>query len=335
LADGLARFEFGGLLGEGAELQVFAATDTETGKAVVVKRPHPALVSRDQHRGIESKLEKLLDLRERLGSCLPHTTALVARTAAANHDAFFGDALGHEYMAFVDERAEGLPLIASVMDAIRRNPVGLPHNLFAQYPLVAANGHAPLSVAFRVLETAQALYDEGLIALDLRPQNVYFQPSTGRVTIIDVGAVQPPREATRRHPPLDLHDFMLELMLWYVQVKAPPLDASQYNMPGIQDSAVYFQRDARDLAGSFEGVDGESAKSARSIAEKIAQRSYPNLDEFEADLRTVASSLAQDYELYAADDGRVSAWRTALERLREPYWSKYGFDAVTDLDGYV
>ena len=48
----LARFKLEGLLGEGTDLQVFSATDTATGDAVVVKRPHPKVHPR--RNGVQS-----------------------------------------------------------------------------------------------------------------------------------------------------------------------------------------------------------------------------------------------------------------------------------------
>ena len=58
----LARYRLGPLIGEGVDRQVFAATDLETGDQVVLKRPHPTLVVRDQHGDVE---EQTLDLRMR------------------------------------------------------------------------------------------------------------------------------------------------------------------------------------------------------------------------------------------------------------------------------
>ncbi len=73
----LARFKLEGLLGEGADLQVFSATDTATGDAVVVKRPHPTLVQRGQHGDVEGSLLRAKALREQPRSAPPHLAQII------------------------------------------------------------------------------------------------------------------------------------------------------------------------------------------------------------------------------------------------------------------
>ena len=60
----LQRFKLEITLGEGADLQIFAATDTETGRPVVVKRPHPTLITRRQHHDVEERLLRAIGLRQ-------------------------------------------------------------------------------------------------------------------------------------------------------------------------------------------------------------------------------------------------------------------------------
>ena len=49
-ASGLSRFRLGDPIGEGADCQVFAATDLEDDAQVVIKRPHPSLIARRSAR---------------------------------------------------------------------------------------------------------------------------------------------------------------------------------------------------------------------------------------------------------------------------------------------
>ena len=49
----LDRYEITGRLGVGADYEVRAAVDRESGKQVAIKRPVPQAISRDQHQAIE------------------------------------------------------------------------------------------------------------------------------------------------------------------------------------------------------------------------------------------------------------------------------------------
>ena len=56
----LERYEITGRLGSGADYDVKAATDRETGLQVAIKRPVPQAISRNQHQAIEARTEKIL-----------------------------------------------------------------------------------------------------------------------------------------------------------------------------------------------------------------------------------------------------------------------------------
>ena len=86
----LRNFQLGSLLGEGADLQAFAARNSESGERVVVKRPHPSLVSRNMHRDVERRIALQAQVRETLG----HPGSLARLHALTEPDAFawyFGD----------------------------------------------------------------------------------------------------------------------------------------------------------------------------------------------------------------------------------------------------
>ena len=132
----LSQFKLDGKIGEGADSEVFAATDSATGDAVVVKRPHPMLIARGQHSAVERRMASAIALRERLGDTLPCVAKMIGYSPPACHDEYFGDALGEPYSVVVEERARGIPLVASAMDGIKRHPIGLPQNLFAIHPVM-------------------------------------------------------------------------------------------------------------------------------------------------------------------------------------------------------
>ena len=218
----LQRFQLHEKLGEGADSEVFGATDTETGLPVVIKRPHPMLIMRAQHGAVEQRMAKAIDLRERLGDKLPHVAKMLAYGRLAAHGDFFGDNMAEAYSVVVEERARGVPLVGSAIDGIKRHPIGAPQNLFAVHPVIVHRERGRFSIVREVLEVAEAIHGAGSLILDMRPQNIYFDPAKAAITVIDIGGVTEERSASGRQPPLDLHDFYLELFKWYMPLSHPP-----------------------------------------------------------------------------------------------------------------
>ncbi len=67
----LDRYEITGRLGAGADYEVRAAVDRETGRQVAIKRPVPQAISRDQHYAIEERTEKILQAYQEIGNSTP------------------------------------------------------------------------------------------------------------------------------------------------------------------------------------------------------------------------------------------------------------------------
>ncbi|MDP6511919.1 MAG: hypothetical protein QF878_01835, partial [SAR202 cluster bacterium] len=224
----LARYQPGETLGEGADLQVFAGRNRDTGADVVLKRPHPTLVSRNQHHDVEATTHDLVRIRSELGGEIAHVPSLLGVSGPKNHDSLFGDSLGNEYTVTVESRARGVPLVGSVVDGLRKHPIGLPMNLFCLSSLQphAIRGETPLLLD--ILETVGVFYEVGYLLMDMRPQNVFYAPETGEVSIIDVGDFRAPREATQRHPPLDIHEMLLDLLRWHLPANDPPLEMDSW-----------------------------------------------------------------------------------------------------------
>ena len=331
----LGRFALEGKLGEGAELQVFAATDTATGRPVVVKRPHPTLVARLQHREVEERLARLAALRVELGDSLPHLSRLLGQASAENHDAYFGDSLGQSYTVMVEERARGLPLVGSVVDGIKGSPIGLPQNLFALHSLVPHSEVGALTIQRDILDVAQAFHDAGLLALDLRPQNVFFDPKAATITVIDVGNVVVERPATRRRGPLDLHDLFLEVFKWYTTAADPPEGPTDYGIPYGMGSVSMFARDLDRMLGEFSAMGSESVKEvAVAILERVRQRGYRSFVEFRRDFTEYLALTEERYADLARSAELMEAWRQALGQLNDPFWRKFLFDPNEDLAAY-
>ena len=331
----LRRYRLEGVLGEGAEQQVFAATDAESGLPVVVRRPHPTLMGRLQHRDIEERIALVTSLRSGSKAALPHLPRLLAHSPDRCHDQYFGDSPGHRYTVTVEERARGVPLVGSVVDQIKGLHIGVPQNLFVLHPLV---GHARcgiLTVLRQVLELAEAVDRTGHLILDVRPENVFFDPRNAAITVVDLGNLGTGRPGSRRHSPVDWHDFYVELFKWYASPGTPPDEASSYAAPQGTGSVSSFERDVESLLYGFRAAEASPhTEAALEILGRVRQRRYGTLGKFRRDLERYLSLVARHYETLARSRHLVAAWREALGMLSGAPWDRFLFDPQTDLAPY-
>ena len=79
----LDRYEITGRLGSGADYDVRAAIDQETGREVALKRPVPQAISRKQHLTIESRTERLLHAYDQAGDAGGLLAPVLAYTETA------------------------------------------------------------------------------------------------------------------------------------------------------------------------------------------------------------------------------------------------------------
>ena len=324
----LYQFKLDGKIGEGADSEVFAATDSATGDAVVVKRPHPMLIARGQHSAVERRMSSAIALRERLGDTLPCVAKMIGYSQPTCHDEYFGDTLGEPYSVVVEERARGIPLVASAMDGIKRHPIGLPQNLFTIHPVMPHLERARFSILRDLLEVGRAFDDAGALILDMRPQNIYFHPGDATLTVIDIGGVTEPQAASSRRPPLDLHNFYLELFKWYIPHTTPPLQATGYAQPiGMETIPMFNQNLDTMIRQNTEAPGGDWHDAIIDILHKVKARLYAGLDAFAADFEALLDLLNARYECLSNCEGIRRAWQEAAELLTANYWRKYQFDA--------
>ena len=333
----LERYEITGRLGSGADYDVRAAIDRKTGAVVALKRPIPQAISRKQHTAIEARTERLLMAYDRAGDAGGLLAPLLGYTESAVHDAFFGDELGEPYTVFVQGRAPGIPLLGDMMSRITGVPVGAGQNLFAMFPLEQAAGAPPFPVHNQLLDLEQAYLGAGYILLDLRPQNVFFQPGTGRIQVIDSGALAGIDDpAPRGRPPLDVNDACLELLKFYTTSEEPPQAAAGYrDARGIRP-IVNIQQELDEMRRGLAGhAEGEGAAAAGElILEKIGARGYTDYQQFRADLMALMEAIASRNRALASFEDARRVWREALEWLRGDYWTRFQFDAETELAAY-
>lgn len=330
------RYELGHLMGEGADLQVFWSRDSITGDEVVLKRPHPTLVSRDQHGDVEARTRNLAALIRGANGNLPHLACLLVVSDAARHRSLFGDDLGHDYTVTVQSRARGVPLLGSVVDGLKNNPVGLPMNLFCLHPLRTHSTRGDRAIILDILETAETFHRMGYVLMDLRPQNVFYSPGSGGITLIDVGDFREPREATTRHPTFDMHDMFLDLFRWYVPAADPPVQFESW--VGVVDHPVTprFERAVDDTKRLFTAAEPtEDRAMAARMLDRVRARGYPNVSSFSNDvgdlLRTRQKRLASSADL----ELRRGLWDRAAAAMHDGYWEKFLFDGGTEMSSYL
>ena len=331
----LSRFRVEGLLGEGADVQVFAATDTMGGDAVVLKRPHPTLVQRGQHHEVEQQMRRVQSLRDELGDSLHHVVEVIGLAMADEQVSPFGGSSGQSYAVTVERRAKGLPLAGSRSDAIKGMPIGLPQNLFARHPVVAHRSRGAFSIAKDLMDAVEVFHGAGYLLLDLRPQNVFFDPLTAEVTITDLGGVVEPREATGRTPPLDFHDALVEVLKWYIPAGEPPARAGDYAGPHGMDSVPDFTRDIEAMLDAYSELPPSGLRhTATSVLQTIRRRGYGSLGTARCDLDRLRGLLMERYAELAGSQTASDAWTEAAGWLRDPAWGKFLFDAEADLGPY-
>ena len=326
----LIRFQLGGLLGEGADLQVFAAMDIESGEPVVVKRAHPSLVSRNMHRDVEVRTPLQAELRTRMGE----VSGIVRFRMLTEPDSFawyFGDDPGHPYSVQVEERAKGIPLVGGVSDMVRGHPVGLPLNLFILHPARSYISSGRENPIFTVLEVIESIYEMGYLAQDLGPQNVFYAPASGVSRVIDLGTVREPSKGTRRRPAFDLNDILFDIFRLYTTPEKPPTDARQLNQNGESGLSGMLERKAESLSRKFSATGAGRAEASLKILSTVRERSYVSPNQFRTDLQDYLAAT----ESMGRDPAAEVAWYQAIQELRSPYWKKYLFDADRELRGLV
>ena len=331
----LERYEVTGRLGSGADYDVRAAIDLETGREVALKRPVPQAVNRKQHGAIESRTERLLQAYDQAGDAGGLLAPLLAYTETANHDSFFGDELGDTYTVFVQERASGIPLLGDMMSRIRGVPIAAGQNLFAMFPLVQLPGLPGFPVHNRLLDLEQAYLEAGYILMDLRPQNVFYSPGSGAVQVIDSGALASVNDpGPRGRPPLDVNDACLELLKFYTTPEEPPATPDGYrDARGIRP-IVNVQQELNDMRRGLLAAEEQVTSTGNAILDKIESRSYTDYEQFRADLNAWLNAIADRNSNSPGFGAALDAWRNALEWLRDEYWAQFKFDPDTELALY-
>jgi hypothetical protein len=331
----LERFERQRLVGVGASYEVYAAVDRETGAQVVLKRPWAQSLRGGQYRHVDDLSARLIELHRRLGRGAPHLSHLIGYAERGRHDGYFGDGNPQEYLVLVEERARGVPLVADLKDKFRGVPIGLGQNLFALYPLVPRLIGGPAPILLHLLEVVEAFARIDCLILDLRPQNVFFDPWQGTSTVIDIGACVDGRASRGGRPSADLHDCLAELCKFYLAPHPPPRDASGYREPFGMGPALGFDRELARMRQSWQGLgDGPLQEAALAVLERIERRDYPSVDAFRRDIQGYFALVDERNRRLPELPALVDAWRQGLALFQDKYWRRFLFDPDTDLLHY-
>lgn len=337
----LGRFQLEGVLGSGSDYEVHAATDMETGDPVVVKRPNPDYIARRLHAGVDQLSQRLIEVDASLGDSLPGVCRLAGYAEAGRHDGYFGDSLTDEYWVLVYERARGIPLAADIRDKFRGVPTGLGQNLFAIHPLAphSSQGHFP--VHQQLLDVEDAFLRAGHLLLDMRPQNVYYDPKEGKIAVIDIGTMPAGGPASQGRTslgegPKDFHDFFAEVFRFYTTPSTPPTSVAGYREPAGMRNIPQFGPQVRGMISSFAATtDAGLGEMATGILHRILDRSYASLEDFRGDLDQYLAALAARNRGLPELPDLKEVWGQALRMLSEGYWQKYLFDPESDLVPYL
>ena len=331
----LDRFELMGPLGSGADYEVRTAIDRETGRQVVLKRPSPQAVRRQLHGSIEERTTRMLEAYERAGQHCEAVPRIVGVTEPTIHDDYFGDDVGQPYRVRVEERAPGIPLVGDPRSRILRVPIGLGQNLFALHPLALPSGVEAWPVQEQLLAAQAIFQDAGYALLDLGPHNVFYSPGSGRISLVDISALvgYGVETSVANRGRQDVHDFYLETLKYYVAADLPPTDPAGYHDPYNQRPVVSLEQECDDLDRAFAGAGDGVRESACGTIGKVRARSYGSVAEFAGDLRECLAQITIRYQGMSDRSAAVDAWRSALARLTENHWTRYQFDADTELAG--
>ncbi len=332
----LTRFEITGLLGTGADYDVRSALDRETGQQVVLKRPVPQAISRGMHGPIEARTEKTIEFYQEVGSKIPQLSPIVGYTASGNHEDVYQDSVTNDYRVLVVARALGIPLAGDVRARILRVPVGLGQNLFALYPLPYVETDTPFAIQTLLLDMQERLAEAGYVLLDLGPQNIFYQPATNTISVIDSGDVltlgEPTESRSRR--PRDIHDCFMELLKYYATPDTPPESTDGYRDFYGMRPVITLEEEMDEIAIRFSRAGGPVGSAALNVVNQIHDRAYTEFGSFRQDLTAFLEEVRIRNRGLPSLLAAKTAWQEASQLLKADHWRRYLFDPETELAAF-
>jgi hypothetical protein len=189
-------------------------------------------------------------------------------------------------------------------------------------------------ILLQLLDVQEAFIRIDYLVMDLRPQNVFFDPMGGAITVIDIGDF---RDITMdRSPTLDLHDGLAELCRFYLAPHPPPADVKGYREPfGMAPPRGYTQDLDRMIAMCRGLTTGALQEAGVGLLQQIKDRRYAGVEPFRRDVQEYFTLIeARNVSLREFPE-LVEVWREGMTLLQHQYWRKFLFDPVADLRHYA
>ncbi len=328
----LDRFRLEGFLGSGSDYEVHAASDMDTGQQVVVKRPRPDYIVRGMHSSIDLLSDALIEIHTSVANAAPRVCRMLGYTDVSSHGSYFGDETDAEYRALVFERARGIPLVGDIGDKFKGVPIGLGQNLFALHPALHEMEGSEGAVQMQLLDVQEAFRASGHLLLDMRPQNIYYDPADGSISVIDVGTVPTYGPASQgqvssQGQAQDIHNFFAEIFRFYLRPSLPPSDVEGYGGPYGMRASPDFGQQVDGMIDSFlRAEDRGLSEAAVETLQKVRWRLYPSLGEFRKDLQLCLDASVRRDNLHDEGNPALDVWRRARKLLDAPYWERFLFD---------
>ena len=332
----LKNYEITGILGTGADYEVRSAVDLDSGRTVVLKRPIPQVIIRNMHGPVEARTESIIETYRDLFESTSALCPLIGFTSKSNHDQLYSDGIMQDYTVLVFDRAPGIPLVGDARSRILRIPIGIPQNLFTLFPLFQLDDNSCWSVQVQLLETEQEFFKSGRILLDLGPQNVYYQPATGDITIIDLGdqVMVGDESVGNRGRKRDIYDFYVEMLKYYTISADPPDNVDGYKEPRGLRPIIGLDQELDEMVRNVGPADLPCSKMKVDMINKVKNFKYDEFSEFKVDLTEYLQEVRIRYRDHSELSNYKAIWFESLQLLKSDHWRKYDFDAGTELSKF-
>ena len=333
----LNDYELTGLLGTGADYEVRSAKVIGGDRRVVLKRPIPQVITRNMHGPVEARTSAIVDTYKDLYASTSTLCPLLGYTSRSNHNELYQDGITQDYTVMIFEIASGIPLVGDARSRILRVPIGIAQNLFTLFPLYQLDDDSCWSVQTQLLETEEHFYESGRILLDLSPQNIYYRPSTGKITIIDLGdqIMVGDERVDNRGRKRDIYDFYLEVLKFYTISADPPGTIDGYKDPYGLRPIIGLEQELDDIARNIGSPQLSDSRAKLDIINKIRGFEYNDFADFKQDLTEYLQEVRIRYRDHHELSSYKGAWLESLQLLKADHWKKYDFDAEMELSRYA
>ncbi len=194
----------------------------------------------------------------------------------------------------------------------------------------------PHPIQNQLIDLEEVYLKAGYIVLDLRPQNIYYQPRSGKITVIDTGAlVRLGDETPRGRAPFDINDACLEILKFYTTSDAPPDHTAGYRDPRGIRPIVDLGEELQEMTHNLEGCPPSVIALGTNILDKIRVRGYQEYAPFRADLAAYLDGIKERNAGLDNYSEKHQAWHDAALWLKEDYWREFLFDPDSELEDYL